>query len=95
MGLLLSFQTRGPLEQSRRLVMTFPVVPTEPSHTRPQASSPSAHRAGVRAQRPTTEPPVMKPSRRWGIAPTAALTDLPEFCVLGDRGKGKGSTLLG
>ena len=95
MGLLLSFQTRGPLEQARRLVMTFPVVPTEPSHTRPQASSPSAHRAGVRAQRPTTEPPVMKPSRRWGIAATAALTDLPEFCVLGDRGKGKGSTLLG
>ena len=44
--------------------MTFPVVPTEPSHTRPQASSPSAHQAGVRAQRPTTEPPVMKPSRR-------------------------------
>lgn len=44
--------------------MTFPVVSREPSRTHPQASSPSALRLGageeVRAQRPTTQPPVMK-----------------------------------
>ena len=89
MGLLLSFQMRRPLAQARRrLVMTFPVVPRELSHTHPQGSvvsSPSVHWAGVRAQRPTTEPPVMKPSRRWGLAPPASLTDHPELWVLGGR----------
>ena len=92
MGLLLSFQMRRPLAQARRrLVMTFPVVPRELSHTHPQGSvvsSPSVHWAGVRAQRPTTEPPVMKPSRRWGIAPPASLTDHPELWVLGGRQRG-------
>lgn len=59
------FQMRGPPVQARRrLVMTFPVVPRELSRIHPQASSPSALRWGageeVRAQRPTTQPPVMK-----------------------------------